>query len=144
MNPVEFTPIDIDIEPFIDTYNGGGARAILSEIESMLENLLANNEGGVIDLKTIPITHTEYQQLQYTLGQGEIKVMLDTLGSSIVRETSIAGVWWTTHYNEEDSVIAEIIEVTLIPAILMSDQEEVKCSLVELQNRIEQDPPLIV
>lgn len=136
--------IQIETEPFIDVNDGSGARAILREIESMLENLLTNNEEGVIDLKTIPITHDEYQQLQYMLGEGEIKATLHTLGKSIVRETAIAGVWWTIHYNEDDSVIADMIEVTLIPAILMSDRGDIENSLVELRERVKNEQPLIV
>lgn len=136
--------IHIDTEPFVEIHDGSGASAILREIESMLENLLARNEEGVIDLKTIPITHDEYQQLQYMLGEGEIKATLHAMGKSIVRETAIAGVWWTVHYNEDDSVIADMIEVTLIPAILMSDRGDIKNSLAELRERVQTEQPLIV
>lgn len=136
--------IHIDTEPFVEIHDGSGARAILREIESMLENLLARNEEGVIDLKTIPITHDEYQQLQYMLGEGEIKATLHAMGKSIVRETAIAGVWWTVHYNEDDSVIADMIEVTLIPAILMSDRGDIENSLAEFRERVETEQPLIV
>ncbi|NOR51579.1 MAG: hydrogenase expression/formation protein [Gammaproteobacteria bacterium] len=136
--------INIETEPFIDTNSVGGAQAILCEIETMLERFIANNEEGVIDLKGIPLTHDEYQQLQYVLGGGELSATIHALGKSIVRETAIAGAWWITHYNEDDGVIADMLEVTSIPAILKSDRGDMRNALIELRKRIEKEQPLIV
>jgi len=134
--------IPIETEPFIDINDGSGARAILCEIETMLEQLLAHDEEGVIDLKTIPISHDEYLQLQYVLGKGELSATIQSLGKSTVAETAIAGVWWITHYNEEGEVIADLIEITLIPDILKSDQADMRNSLEELRKRIESEQPM--
>jgi len=135
--------IPIDIEPFVDVNDGSGAHAILYEIEQLLEHLIAHNEDGVIDIKTIPLSQDEYQQLQYVLGRGELTARIDSLGRSIVHETAIAGVWRIIHYNEADEVIADLIEVTTLPEILMSDRDNMQSSLEELRRRIETEQPLI-
>ncbi len=134
--------IPIETEPFIDTNDGSGAQAILREIETMLEKLLSSDEEGVIDLKTIPLSHDEYQQLQYMLGGGELNATIHALGKTIVRETAIAGVWWTTHYNEAAEVLADLIDITAIPEILKSDRADIHNALDELRKRIETEQPL--
>lgn len=134
--------IPIDTEPFIDMNDGSGGRAILCEIETMLAQLLTHDDEGVIDLKTIPITHDEYLHLQYVLGKGELAATIQLLGKSTVAETAIAGVWWITHYNEEGNVIADLIEITLIPDILKSDRADIRNSLEELRKRIEIEQPM--
>lgn len=136
--------IPIDSEPFIDTHDNHGAQAILREIEMMLELLINHGECGVIDMKTLPISHDAYQQLQYVLGSGELSATIHALGKSTVRETAIAGVWWIIHYNDEDEVIADLIEVTSIPEILTSDKGDMQNSLEELKQRIKIEQPLSV
>ena len=134
--------IPIDTEPFIDINDGSGARAILCEIESMLEQLLNRREEGVIDLKTMPISHDEYLHLQYVLGKGELSATIQQMGKSTVDETSIAGVWWITHYDDAGEVIADLMEVTPIPEILKSDRGDMQNSLEELRRRIEIEQPV--
>jgi len=95
-------------------------------------------------MKTIPISHDSYQQLQYVLGSGELSATIHALGKSTVRETAISGVWWIIHYNDEDEVIADLIEVTSIPEILTSDRGDMQNSLEELKRRIKIEQPLSV
>lgn len=136
--------IHIETEPFIDLNDGSGVHALLSEIDTQLERLLTNGEEGIIDLKTIPISHDEYQHLMYVLGEGELSATIHALGRSIVRETAIAGVWWIIHYNEDGAVIADMIEVTSMPAIMKSDRGDMQNSLIELRKRIDNEQPLNV
>ena len=135
--------IPVEIEPLVDVNNSGGAHAILHEVERLLGHLISNDEEGVIDLKTIPLSHDEYQQLQYVLSRGELTATLQSLGKSIVHETAIAGVWRVIHYNEEGEVIADLVEVTTLPEILKSDRADMQNALAELRRRIEIEQPLI-
>jgi hydrogenase-1 operon protein HyaF len=136
--------ISIEIEPFIEIEDGSGAQAILREIERMLEHLIEHDEEGVIDIKTIPLTQDEYQQLQYVLGRGELTATIHSLGKSIVHETAISGVWRIIHYNEAGDLIADVIEITALPEILKSDRSDMQGALSELRRRIEIEKPLIV
>ncbi|MCW8888298.1 MAG: hydrogenase expression/formation protein [Gammaproteobacteria bacterium] len=136
--------ISVETEPFVDINDGSGAQAILREIERLLEHLIDNGEEGVIDIKTIPLSLHEHEQLHYVLGRGELTATLNSMGKSIVHETAIAGVWRTIHYNDDGDVIADLIEVTTLPEILKSDLTDMQNALDELRKRIETEQPLIV
>lgn len=134
MNTLEEIGIRIVEEERGDS--SGNARALLHEIATMLQQLLENGETGVIDLRSMPLSAEEYHTLHEILGEGEVTATLETLGSSRVRETSIAGVWWIIHHNAEDEVIAEMIEVTQIPTILKSDPVDISEGVATLQERL--------
>ena len=135
--------IPVDVEPLVDINDASGAYAILHEIERLLGHLIESDEEGVIDLKTIPLCHDEYQQLQYVLGRGELTATIYSMGKSIVHETAISGVWRTIHYNEEGEVIVDMVEITTLPEILKSDRADMQNALDELRRRIETEQPLI-
>lgn len=114
----------------------GNARALLSEIETMLQALLARGQPGTIDLRGLPMLPQDYGFLQQMLGEGEVEAMLDALGLSHIRETAFPGVWWITHYNHDHEVMADMIEVTFLPDILKSPREDISRGLSRLQQRL--------
>lgn len=123
----------------IDEYGGlrENVRAILHEIETMLEALLDSNETGAIDIRSLPLLPGDYEALEAALGTGEVIADFDGgYGNTIVTETGTAGVWWTKHYNEEGNISAEFIETTRIPEILLSQEDDIRDSLEELNKRL--------
>ena len=123
----------------IDEYGGlrENIRAILHEIETMLESLLASNETGAIDIRSLPLLPGDYEALEAALGTGEIVAEFNGgFGSTIVTETETSGVWWIKHYNEEGDIAAEFIETTRIPEILLSQEADIRESLKELNKRL--------
>jgi hydrogenase-1 operon protein HyaF len=113
-----------------------GAPAILREIGALLENLAGGGEGGVVDLRGVPLGPADYEMLQRELGQGEVTARLEAAGPSEVRETSYAGVWWVTHRDQTEKVIAECIEVSRVPAILASQPEDIRAASLRLEKRL--------
>ncbi|MEJ2438335.1 MAG: hydrogenase expression/formation C-terminal domain-containing protein [Gammaproteobacteria bacterium] len=109
-------------------------RALLQEIETLLHNLAETGTGGSVDLRSLPLFPGDYQVLQDSLGQGEIQVMLNSLGPSTIYETAVPGVWWITHRNEAEEVVAEFIEVTRCPAILQTPAEELPQAIAQLRD----------
>ncbi len=114
----------------------GNARAVLREIEKMLEKLLAEGEENSIDLSSLPLSPEDYDLLEETLGEGEVNAEVHSLGPTRVHETGIPGVWWVTHYNDDDEVMAEFIEVTYCPEILLTPEDDVKDGLEALRARL--------
>jgi len=98
----------------------GNIRALLTEITARLEKLVINGETGMIDLNSLPLAPGEYELLRLTLGQGEVSARIEAIGPSEIIETRYPGVWWVTHYNVEGDIVADMIEITHIPEILMS------------------------
>ena len=98
---------------------------LLHEVKHAMGRLINQNETSVIDLRSIPLAPGEEDKILNLLGQGEIQSQLNALGLSEIIETQYAGVWIVTHYNDEDDIIGRFIEVTFIPEILRSQEEDV-------------------
>jgi len=112
---------------------------ILHEIRHALRKLLETGESSIIDLRSIPLAPGEEETVIDTLGCGEVHAKLNALGPSEIYETRFAGVWLTTHFNEESSVIGRFIEITRFPDILKSQHEDMTISLDQLEQELEHE-----
>ncbi|MGA9855602.1 MAG: hydrogenase expression/formation C-terminal domain-containing protein [Gammaproteobacteria bacterium] len=115
---------------------GGGLIAIMREITEMLERLAQYDEPAAIDLRTLPFSPGDYQSLHEFLGNGEVEITLNVDGISRVRETGFAGVWWVEHRNPENELLAELLEITNIPEIVVTERDEVTRSASRLRDRL--------
>ena len=61
---------------------------------------------------------------------------LEALGPSEIVETRFHGVWVTTHYNAENTIIGRFIEITWIPEILRAQRSDVADSLAMLETTL--------
>ena len=84
------------------------------------------------------IPEGDYEQLERILGDGEVNVTIDSLGPSTIRETAIPGIWWTTHRNADDEILTELIEVTELPDLLKTPQEDIVEAPARLQKILQQ------
>lgn len=132
--------IPIQVQPAIAApLSTATAQAILAELETSLQALLASGREHSIDLRSLPLAPGELEYLKDTLGDGEVRVEVDALGSSRVVETRIHGVWWVTHRNSLDDVMAEFIEVSFCPDIIRAQRDDVRESLEVLSARLAGD-----
>jgi hydrogenase-1 operon protein HyaF len=120
-----------------EAYSVGNVQALLAEIASHLEKLIDRGETGVIDLRGLPFAPGEYEQLRETLGQGELTAHLEAIGTSEIVETRFPGVWWSTHYNVEGDIVADVIEITFLPEILKSQPEDMRDGLGRLRELLQ-------
>jgi hydrogenase-1 operon protein HyaF len=114
----------------------GNADPILHEIQSLLNDLVESGKSASIDLRSLPLLPGGYEKLKEVLGQGEVSATLEVLGATHVRETAIHGVWWVTHYNSDETIIAEFIEVTYMPEILRTHPADARVGLDLLHSRL--------
>ena len=114
-------------------YSVGNVAAILSEIAALLDKFSASGETALIDLKSLPFSPGEYEQLRFALGRGEVSARLDAIGNSEIIETHFPGVWWVTHYNVEGDIVADLIEIAAVPNILQSQPDDVRAGLARMQ-----------
>lgn len=124
--------------------SSGNSKALLSEMLRLLERLVADGEVGSIDLRSVPLTADDIEELGRVLGTGSVDARVDALGESRVRETRFAGIWWVTHCNEAGETVAELIEVCGIPAILQAPPEDIADGAILLRQalaRIEEPRP---
>ncbi len=119
--------ISVQVEnPELET---GNFQSILMEIKFSLEQLLEQKKSHIIDLRAMPWSPGEEHKLEKYLGKGEVHIELDALGKSTFYETSYSGIWVVTHYSEDGAVIAKAIEITYMPEMVFSQDEEIKDSL---------------
>ena len=109
---------------------------LLHEIRHALAQLLEQGMETVIDLRSLPLAPGEEAAIEQALGEGEVRAVLSALGTSDFRETSFPGVWVVTHYNREEQIVGKFVEITLIPALLRSQTEDLVAGLQRLQARL--------
>ena len=124
MSRLSEIPIRIEPPPAVGGV-GGGVTAILSELITLLERLGDSQESAAIDLRSLPMSIDDLAGLRRELGEGEVRAILDAEGLSAIRETKVPGVWWVEHRDRHGELIAELIEVTRMPQILMTATEEI-------------------
>lgn len=103
----------------------GNVRPVLGEVLHALDRLLDTGEPTTIDLAGLPFGPGELDQLEETLGRGELDARLDSLGTSHIRETACPGVWWIEHRNVNDEVVGRLLEITRLPEILCSQDADI-------------------
>jgi len=97
-------------------------RALLQELRSMLDTLINTGDSNSIDIRSLPMLPGDYDQIKAILGDGEVTATVSAMGPTQIRETHIPGIWWVTHYNLDEEVMAEFIEVTALPQILLTPE----------------------
>jgi len=98
---------------------------LLHEVKHALENLINNNQTAMIDLRSIPLAPGEEDTILSSLGCGEVQAELNALGLSEIYETTYAGVWIVSHFNDDNELIGRFIEITTMPEILRSQDEDI-------------------
>ncbi len=114
----------------------GNVLAIANEIGTLLTNLANSGQGASIDLRNLPMAPGDYEILRTVLGKGEVSAVVLALGPTRITETAVRGVWWVTHHNSNEEVVAEFIEVALIPEILKTHPDDVRDGLALLRARL--------
>jgi len=115
---------------------GRGVAAVLSELVGILERVALGGETATIDLRSLPMSPDDRIELQSTLGKGEVHATLHADGVSTLQETGVSGVWWVEHRDRHGDLVAELIEVTVIPKILEASTEDMAMSACELRTRL--------
>ena len=75
----------------------GMAESLLQEVARLLERLAGSGETSAIDLRSLPMTEGDRNELAERLGSGEVRILFDVAGTSEAWETAYAGVWWVRH-----------------------------------------------
>ena len=135
MSGLDDIRVAVDQGP-VDPLAVANARAIMAELEQRLADLVDKDQEHSIDLRSLPMGPQDMQYLKDALGQGEVTVELNAIGPTRIQETAIHGIWWVTHYNEHQEVMAEFIEVTRCPDIIRSHSADVRDSLEALREKL--------
>ena len=114
----------------------GMALSIMAEVARMLEALADKGESGSIDLRSLPLTDADRDQLEELMGRGEVKAELEVSGDSTVWETSYPGAWWIRHHGAGGKVSSEEISICPVPAILSAHPADIEAAANRIKNAI--------
>ena len=112
------------------------ALPLLHEIRHALNRLASTGEPTTIDLSSIPLGPADREQLFDALGEGEVQARVDAFGPSSIRETAYPGVWLVQHMNPHSEEHSVLVEVTRLPALLLTPEADVKDSAAALEARL--------
>jgi hydrogenase-1 operon protein HyaF len=115
----------------------GNVKALLHELTGLLDAWLSKGEAASIDLRSLPLTRGDYDELGAALGGGAVSANVEAIGLSEVRETKYPGVWRVTHRNEAGEIVADLLEVCDAPAILRSPAEDAADGLIRLKEALQ-------
>ncbi len=114
----------------------GLTQSLLREIAQALATLAQTGNGSAIDLLSLPMRPEDRAALAARLGQGEVNFTLDIAGSTHVRETAYAGVWWICHRGAGARIAAERLEIVTVPEILMTHRDEIAAASRRLRDEL--------
>jgi len=117
----------------------GNALPILHQVRHALRKLRETGEPTLIDLRAMPFGPGDEERLVGLLGRGEVEARVEALGPTRIWETAYPGVWLVDHRNSQDERRALHIEVSTIPAILRSQDEDIADALIRLDACIASD-----
>ena len=137
-HPGTATPPAAASSPQPGTIGGSaGIAAILMELATALERLAAGADPTAIDLRSLPMSDAEREQLHAALGPGEVSIQLEADGLSTIRETGLHGVWWAEYRDRDGQLLTAFIEVARVPGILVVDGEELREVAERLRRRLD-------
>jgi hydrogenase-1 operon protein HyaF len=116
----------------------GMVPALLRELDEALQALMARGTGHMVDLSTLPLSKADRRLLDRMLGEGEMRMDLETLGHSRIRESAFPGIWWVRHEDPDGNVLADRIEVAHIPEIVPASACDVASGQARLAETIQQ------
>jgi hydrogenase-1 operon protein HyaF len=120
----------------LSTLRTGMAQSLLQEIADRLSDLARTGEASAIDLRSLPMTPADRDELEESLGRGDVEAALDVAGKSEVRETQYPGVWWVRHFGAGDAVASERIEITAVPEILITHAADIAAGSTRLHEAL--------
>lgn len=109
---------ETDYAPCDPRQSTGMVAALMTEIALHLGALARDGTEHAIDLRSLPLSEADREQLEHALGRGEIVAELQVAGLSEVWETRYAGVWWIRHRGAEKRISSEEIAICRVPEIL--------------------------
>lgn len=135
--------MQIDIPVTIDTASmkpvpSMNVEPIMHEVRYALERLIKTGEPSMIDLRAMPLAPGEDDEIRELLGSGEVVINIEALGPSTLTETAYHGVWWVEHRNKDDVLTGLYIEITRLPSIVLSADEDIQDGIQQLIDHLDE------
>ena len=104
------------------------AEALIREMGAALARYAKDGQARVIDISAMPLSEPDRRRLDEHLGRGEVTIEIDSLLHTRIEETCYAGVWRVRHYDSNETVSSERIEIGDVPDIVRAQKMDIKRS----------------
>lgn len=108
------------------------APGVLAEINAQVARRGQRDLPHVVNLTLLPQTEQDLVCLDQALGTGPVTLLSRGYGNCRVDAAGIQDVWWVRHFNSEDRLILNTIEVTQAPLAILAAQDDIDDSAARL------------
>lgn len=104
-----------------DTMN---ALPIVTELQEQARCWRPGDPAYVVNLTLLPLSETDLQFLDETLGAGPVRTLSRGYGDCQISSTAWPGIWRVRYTNSMGTLILDTLEVTDIPAVACAAQDD--------------------
>ena len=125
--------------PIPDPWPAGvmNAPGVLVEVNAQAARYRPGDLSHVVNLTLLPQTEQDLHCLDQILGTGSVTLSSRGYGSCRVCAARVANVWRVQHFNSEDRLILNTVEVTAAPTAVLAAQEDIDDSAGRLAEILE-------
>lgn len=113
------------------------ARSVLAELNAAVARWRPGELPHVVNLTLLPHTPEDLAWLEQCLGNGPLTILSRGYGNCRIRATGLRHCWWVRHFNADDRLILDSLEVVDVPAAALAASEDLEDSAARLAGIIE-------
>lgn len=107
-------------------------RSVLAEVDELVSVWRVGDLPHYINLTLLPHSPRDLAYLEQQLGSGNLTILACGYGNCRIATTGLRNCWWVRHFNSEDQLILNSIEVVDVPAAALAAQEDIEDSAARL------------
>jgi hydrogenase-1 operon protein HyaF len=119
------TQVDLSAPPPAGVMN---ARSVLAELNAQVQGWAAGDAPHVVNLTLLPQSPEDLAYLDERLGTGPVTILSRGYGNCRIDATGLANCWWVRHFNADERLILNSLEVVDVPAAALAAQEDIEDS----------------
>lgn len=104
------------------------APPVLVELNDRSARWRRDGEPHVINLTLLPQTEEDLAYLDSALGQGPVTILSRGYGNCRITSTGLRNVWWVQHFNSQEHLILNTLEVVDVPTAALAAKEDIEDS----------------
>lgn len=113
------------------------APGVLVELAAQAPTWRPGDLPYVVNLTLLPQTPEDLAYLDQRLGRGPVAILSHGYGSCRIVSTGLARCWWVQHYNADERLILNTLEIADVPAAALAAREDIEDSAGRLREILE-------
>ena len=106
---------------------------VLAEIRDRMASHVPGQPNHTIAFSLFPMTPTDLEFLQGSLGSGPVKIVSRGYGTCRIQATAIHNVWAVQFFNAMDTILLDTLEIGDVPVVACAAEEDFRDSAVRLR-----------